>query len=125
MNKEFKIKKILMAIEEDMIKRPFLFRFLNKIKIDSCKIYKDISYGQISNIFWEAFSKLTIREREIVLDYMVFNISATKSSIRNELSRRTVENYRMRTKKKLNHLIVNYLEVERILIDMKKRKLKR
>ena len=121
MKNELKRKSVL-SIEEDMAKRPVLFQYLNVMRQKANKEYGDISYQVISTIFWEVFSKLTPRERDIVMDYMVFGISANKSSIQNGLNRRTVENYRMRIKKKMASLIFNHLEVERVLIEMKKGK---
>ena len=122
MKKEFESRKIPMAIGEDMMKRPCLFQFLNKIHLKTHRYYKKSSYELISKLFWEAISKLTPRERETILDYLILNVSARQSSLKNELSKRTIENYRMRIKKKINLQILNLLEVERILNNIKRGK---
>lgn len=122
MKTKYLIRRIPSAIEDDMINRPKLFLFLKGIQAKANKVYKDLSYELLIKLFWESFSELTLREKNIALDYFILKISVAKSAQKYILAQKTIENHKLRVKKKLIQLIFNRLEVERILNNIKKGK---
>lgn len=107
-NSEDKIEQLkdrIMEIEEDMRERPKLFNFLENVQADFSKVREWTPYSIVHKEFWGAMKSLSMKEREIVVNDMIYNLSEREAARSSGLSRARICFYKKRAKEKLRIMI--------------------
>ena len=107
-NSEDKIEQLkdrIMEIEEDMRERPKLFNFLENVQADFSKVREWTPYSIVHKEFWGAMKVLSMKEREIVVNDMIYNLSEREAARSSGLSRARICFYKKRAKEKLRIMI--------------------
>ena len=116
--KNSKTQVLVMAIKEDIHHRPKLYHFLKAF----CE--EEAPYELLHTLFWASLQYLSVRQRNIILDDLVFCMSEEKVAQKYEISRASLRVFKQRAKKKLYVSLSNHLAVERAILNLKKRKIK-
>ena len=115
-------ESISLAVAENILQRPKLYKFLKKLQDIACDIYGEIPYELIEKLFWPALQNLTFRQRNIIVDDLLLNLSGKQFCEKYGIKMGTLHALKKKAKKSLNYFIFNHLEVEIAVSDIKKKR---